>query len=236
MVLDRDKKTYTFTEGVKMFGKDNNVACPKAIVYDKEKKIVMEGGVSMLIKPKNEVGPKEEPIEPLRPVVPESISGNRPKAQQGKTQDPDLDVRGSENKRKYPVKVFADTITYFYKKGNRHANISGHPQARQDFPDGGWRQVWCTTSYYDGEKKTLKLEGTADNQVLMKNSIGDIMHTGFIILSTKEDDDYLETGKSKGTWKGTDDEGDGGPEAPPPLPGDGATKPPVLPGVIKPRH
>ena len=233
-ILERqkDKDVYTFSGGVKMFGKESNVAAPKAVLYTKEKRIELTGGVSLLIKPDNETVPKEEPIEPLRPIVPESLAADRPKAQQGEPQNPDTDVRASANRRKYPVKVFSDQITYYYKKGNRHAIITGSPQARQDFPDGGWRQIWTAKGYYDGEKETLKLESDGGKETRMKNSKGDDLTTLWVLLSTKQGDDSMETGKGKGTFKIDDDEDEEpGTTPPPPFPGN--SQPGQLPGVIK---
>ena len=193
--MEVNKKTdvLTATGRVQYFGTKANLIADKVVVYRKEKRAVLTGNVTMLVKPKEK---QEEPateteLSPLPPAVPESISSTRPPAPDDTAAKKQEDeIRSTKNLRQYPMIVLAPSIEYWYKKGERHAIITGNPQARQELPDNGWRYVWANNAKYDGEGELLSLFSLPKKRdVIMKNSVGDELYAASGILSTKEDDD-----------------------------------------------
>ncbi|MBS1726113.1 MAG: hypothetical protein JST51_05280 [Armatimonadetes bacterium] len=225
MELNHKTDVLTATGRVQYFGREANLIADKIVVYRKEKRAVLTGNVTMLVKPKAKAdGPPEEAeLTPLPPAVPESISATRPPAPddtdtQKKTEE---QIRSMKNLREYPLVVTAPSIEYWYKKGERHAKITGNPQGRQELPDG-WRYVWSDHANYDGEKEILSLFSAPDKMdVILKNSLGDEMYGTSGELSTKDGDDWYHFSKGKGklttsgdddipTGKGGDKKGGGG--------------------------
>ena len=195
MEMNSKADVLTATGRVRYFGTKANLIADKVVVYRKEKRAVLTGNVTMLVKPKEKENEPAAEIElsPLPPVVPESISASRPPApddEQGKKTEEQ--IRSMKNLREYPLSITAPSIEYWYKKGERRAKITGNPQARQEMPENGWRYVWSHHANYDAEKEILYLfsvdttKGKRD--VTMKNSIGDEFYGNSGELSTKEDD------------------------------------------------
>lgn len=203
-VIEHNQKTdlVTATGHVRYFSSKADMVCDKAVIERKVKKATMTGNVQMLLKEKEKQATvsKDEVIPPYRPVVPDEIAKTRPKANQT-TQTPeqkklDDEIRSGKNVHDFPTICYADQIVYWYKKDERHAEITGKPQARQELHDGGWRQVWTHVGYYDGEKDTLKMvssEGQKDTRML--NSIGDDLTADWVLFSTKEGEDGDWSGK-----------------------------------------
>ncbi len=193
----------TATGRVRYFGTKANLIADKIVVYRKEKRAVLTGNVTMLVKPKDkqEEPAKETELTPLPPAVPDSISSTRPPAPDDETTKKKEDeVRSMKNLRQYPLVVLAPSIEYWYKKGERRAIITGSPQARQDISDNGWRYVWADHANWDGEKELLSLFSAANKQdVILKNSIGDELYGESGVVSTLEDDDTykFKTGRAK---------------------------------------
>ena len=202
--MDVNKKTdvMTATGRVKYFGKKANLIADKIVIFRKEKRAVLTGNVTMLVKPKDkqEEPAKESELTPLPPAVPDSISSTRPPApDDDTTKKKEDEVRSMKNLRQYPLVILAPAIEYWYKKGERHAVITGNPQARQDMPDNGWRYVWADNAKYDGEKELLALfSASKKKDVILKNSIGDELYAESGVLSTKEDDDAYSFKNSRG--------------------------------------
>lgn len=195
--IDRDVKTdvITATGNVRYFGEDANLACEKAVVFRKEKRAVLTGNVTMLVKPENQKKLEVAPIPPLTPAVPEEISRERPPAPPADNQEKQLDeeVRSGRSKRKYPAMVYAQKVEYWYAKGSRRATITGNPQARQDLPGGRWRMAWAPVAYYDAEAETLKLVSSPGKKdTRFKTSLGDDLVASWFQVSTKENDDSWE--------------------------------------------
>lgn len=223
IVSNRKTGVIVATGHVKYFGKDANMTCPKATVYRKEKRVVLQDGVSMLVKAQDDTTLQEVEIEPLRPVVPESISAARPPAPTDEEKKLDNQVIEPGNRRKYPVKVLAQTIEYWYQKGNRRARINGSPQARQELPGGRWRQIWCDFALYNGETDRLRMDSTGGKLgTRMRSSRGDDLRTAWFDVSTKEGDDSWKSGTIQGEFIEDDSEI----ESPPP-PGTGSPPPMV---------
>ena len=201
------------TGGIKYFSAKSNVIADKITVFRKEKRAVLEGHVQMLVKPKKDedAPPKVEVIPPFTPSVPESISTGRapaPNTDLEAQKKQDETVRSAKNIHDYPMVVVCDRIEYFYEKGKRSANISGHPQARQELPEGAWRYIWASSAKYDGEAETMLLRNSAPNKkdVRLKNSIGDDIIAIEITVSTKDDDDYFKATKPEGVVYTLDDD------------------------------
>jgi lipopolysaccharide export system protein LptA len=201
------------TGHVHYFSSKANMSCEKAIIERKIKKATLTGDVLMLLKAKESQvqEPLDEGIPPYRPIVPEEIAKTRPQAEQsGQTEEQkklDEQIRSGKNMREYPTICHADQVIYYYKPKERHAEISGHPQARQEMAEGAWRHIWSTTGHYDGEKETLKLLGTNGAlDVRMMNSIGDDITTDWATVSTKEGEEDMEGGKVKGSFVGNSDD------------------------------
>lgn len=178
------------TGRVLYFGLDANVACDEVTVYRKEKRAVLTGNVTMLVKPKDDEKLEVVEIAPFRPAVPEEILKNRPVAPDRASEEQkkqEEDVRSTKNLRKYPISVHAEKIEYWYAKGTRHAEITGSPQAYQELPTGGWRRAWAPKALYDGEKETLRMvstEGKKDTRIL--TSVGDDLLATWFQVSTKD--------------------------------------------------
>lgn len=201
----------TATGRVRYFGTKANLIADKIVIYRKEKRALLTGNVTMLVKPKDkqEEPAKETELTPLPPAVPDSISATRPPAPDDDvTKKKEDEIRSMKNLRSYPLVVLAPKIEYWYKKGERRAIISGSPQARQDMPENGWRYVWSDHANYDGEKESLSLFSAAGKQdVILKNSVGDELYGESGVLSTKEDDDSysFKKGRAKMPTRGDDD-------------------------------
>ncbi len=199
-IVEFNEKTdvLTATGRVEYFSPDANLICDKAVIYRKEKRAVLTGNVTMLIKPKAKSKLEEVELKPFTPIVPESIKASNPTPPKEEEQSSSSDSKGI---RQYPVTVFAERIEYWYGKGSRRANITGRPQARQDLPDGEWRHVWCTQAFYDGEAETLKLESEANKKtVRIRSAAGDDAVASWFKITTKEEDED--------NWEGEGVEGD----------------------------
>ena len=197
---------------VKYFGSEANLVCDKATIYRKEKRALMEENISMLVKAKDQQGLKVETIEPLRPIVPDSISAGRPK---NEDKEQDKEVHDSQNRRKYPVKVYCQRIEYWYAKGSRRANISGAPQAHQDLPKGRWRAIWCSDAAYDAENETLRMNSATGRPVRVKTSLGDDLTANWFRISTRDNDDSWEAEGIEGDVVPEDEDENVPPEQPP---------------------
>ncbi len=224
IVQDRKTDVLTCTGKVYYFSKKANLVADGAIVYRKEKRVVLEGNVRMLTKPKDKADLTETEVPPFRPVVPESISQGRPEAPtpEEAQQQKDLDeaLRSSKNVRDYPAMVKANKIEYWYGEGNRHAIATGVPEAFQELEGGRWRHIVAFKGLYDGEKETLRMESSAPakREVTLKSSIGDDLAGFWFIVSTKEDDEAWEGDGVKGDIKVDDDELPKKKDPPPPPP------------------
>jgi len=211
MVHDTKKDILTATGEVKYFSSKANVIADQIVVYRKEKRAVLSGRVTMLVKPKAQENEKVEEgtLPPMLPQIPDSISKSRPPAPFDKdTQKKREDtVRNGSNLRDYPLTITAGRIEYWYKKGERRANITDSPQARQELPEGEWRYAWAFSGKYDGEKETLTLESSKNKQdVILKNSLGDEIFGVWGLLSTKEGDDEYEFRANRAKMTTSDDD------------------------------
>ncbi|MBL8059230.1 MAG: LPS export ABC transporter periplasmic protein LptC [Chthonomonas sp.] len=175
---------------VRYFGQEANLMCDRVVVFRRERRAILEGKVNMLIKAEAERGLKVEPLQPMRPVVPDEItrkSGPAPK-------DSD-ELRSLENRRKYPVRVLADRIEYWYQKGQRRALATGSPQARQELPEGQWRMVWAPRAEWDGENERMKLLGKAKQR--------DVRATFSDGSTVKSETFTFSTARDVETWSAT---------------------------------
>lgn len=187
---------------VKYFGVDANMLCDEATVFRKERRSVFAGTVRMVVKSEDDEKVVEGEFPTIERVTPESLKTNP----QGATQEQVDRMRDADNLRKYPIKVIADRIEYWYKKGERRATITGSPFARQDLQDG-WRHAWANEAFYDGEKETLTMKsraGQLDARVIM--SIGDDYRALDVTISTKEGDKSFSGHNVKATVFVDDDE------------------------------
>ena len=188
--LSRDVKTdvITATGNVRYFSAKSNLRAEKVVVDRKAKHAILTGAVDMLLKPEDKQTLDEVEIPPFRPMVPDAVSKERPPAP---VQGEDDEVSSTKSIRKYPVVVTAAKVEYWYGKGNRHAIITGDPQAQQELLNGRWRRAWTYKALYDGEKELLKLVSSAagKREARMKNSRGEDLMAEWFEISTKEDDD-----------------------------------------------
>lgn len=216
--IERNSKTDVLvaTGNVRYFGKDANMTCNKATVYRKQKRAILEGEITMLSKAEGDDKLEPLPIEPLRPIVPESIAASRPTA--GPTpvdKELDQEVRSSKNRKKYPVRIYAQKIDYIYAKGQRRAVITGSPQARQELAGGRWRAVWANSAIYDRERETLEMRTGGANKVRIKTSLGDDLTATWFKVSTRDGDDSYEAKNLEGQIAVDEDEDEGTVEPPP---------------------
>ena len=213
MEVNNKTDVMTGTGRVRYFSPKANLIADKIVVFRKEKRAVLTGNVTMLVKPKEKESEPATEVEltPLPPAVPESISSSRPPAPDDETAKKSEDeIRSMKNLRQYPLAITAPYIEYWYKKGERHAKITGNPQARQEMPDKGWRYVWSHHANYDGEKEMLYMfssdEAKGKREVILKNSVGDEFYGNSGEISTKDDDDTysFKDGKGKTTTRDED--------------------------------
>lgn len=198
--IERNVKTDVIvaTGNVRYFGIDANITCPKATVYRKEGRALMEGGVNMFLKPEGGTKPEEQEIPPMTVYVPDEIKAGRPLPPSEQKTSNDI-LRDTNTLRKHPATVIAQRVEYWYRKGSRKANISGNPMARQEIANIGWRMVWANTGTWDGEADLLTLrsrEGQKDARLKMSN--GDDYKALEFTITTKE---------AEQDWKGKQAEG-----------------------------
>ena len=216
-LVEHNDKTdiVTATGNVRYFSSKANMTCDKAVIERGPKKATMTGNVRMYMKAKEKQdlpASKTEEIPPYHPIVPEDIAKSRPQPdQKGQTADQkklDDELRSSKNLRDFPTICAAEKIVYWYKKGERHADISeGHPQALQNLHDGMWRQVWTNTAHYDGEKETLQMNSSQGQQdTRMINSKGDDSVADWVRVSTKDGDDEMHALHIHATFLDSSDE------------------------------
>lgn len=232
--LERNVKTdvVVATGKVLYYSAKANLSCDKAVVYRKEKRAVLTGTVDMLIKPKDQQKLVVEEIPPFRPMVPDEVAKDRPsppavqKSEAEKQKDDE--VRASSSARRYPVSITASRIEYWYGEGNRHAVVTGSPQALQQIDAKRWRYVWADKALYDGEKERLRMlasEGKDDLRV--KTSLGDDVTAQWFDISTKENEDDWQAMGLKGVLYPDEDEVPKTGDQPPPLKGPiGGRRPP----------
>lgn len=213
--IERNSKTdvVTATGRVLYFSPKANMIADKVVVYRKEKRAVLTGNVTMLVKPKEKENEPATEVEltPLPPAVPESISSTRPPApDDDQSKKKEEEIRSMKNLRSYPMAITASSIEYWYKKGERRAKINGSPQGRQELPENGWRYVWAHHAFYDAEKDLLNLYSEKVEKglrnVILKNSIGDEFYGNSGILSTKDGDDTYSFKDGKGKTTTNDDD------------------------------
>lgn len=187
---------------VKYFGIDANMLCDEATIYRKEKRAVFTGVVRMVVKSKDDTKAIEAEFPTIDRITPASLKTNP----QGATQEQVDVLRDNDNIRKYPIKVIADKVEYWYKKGERHAVITGSPFARQDLVEG-WRNAWAVEALYDGELETLTLKSRPnEHDARMILSIGDDYTAIEFLFSTKEDDKTMKGTDVKATMFFNDDQ------------------------------
>ncbi|RYG30335.1 hypothetical protein EON81_25110 [bacterium] len=220
-----------------------NIVADKIVVYRKEKRAVLTGNVILLSKPTEEstdYEPKEEPI-PGRPdlkadAMEKPVITNGPTAEE---KELDKQLRDGKTIRRFPLLIGADKVVYWYQKGERRAEITGNPQARQEIGKGVWRHIWTYEAFYDGEKETLLAKSSeGKKEARMKNSKGDDMTAREFFLHTKEGDDRYSGKDFLGDIVSDEETENGEAEPTPPVriggkaetgSPTGPTKPPVKP-------
>lgn len=206
IVHNRKTGIIKVTGKVRYYGKDVNMVCETATVFRKEKRVLLEKSVALLVKPVEDQKLREEEFEPLRPVVPESIAAKRPAAPaDDESRKLDREVLDPATRRKYPVRVIAERIEYWYDDAVKRAKITGAPQARQELAGGRWRQVWCQSAIYDGVADRLRLVGDAFG-VRMRSSRGDDVLSNWFEVSTKEGNESWRSGQLKGEFVEDDED------------------------------
>lgn len=189
-----------------------NMVADKVTVYQREKRAVAVGNVTMLVKPKRtEDGPLPKiQAEPI-PDLPDEPTGplKAGKSYGPTTEEKALDekLRSGKSLREYPLSVATKKVQYWYKKGERRAIFEGQPRAFQSFPRDRWRRIDATAGKYDGEGDKLTLQslpGKVDTR--LRTSIGDDLVTDWVVVSTKEGEDDYETGVLQGVVQGEPEE------------------------------
>jgi hypothetical protein len=169
-------------------------------------------------------------IPPFRPNLPEHMVANAPAPSQSSDEKAlDDEVRSGKTTRTYPTVILGSTVEYWYSKGNRHAVVSGSPQATQQLAGTRWRKVWATRARYDGEANSVLLESAEKKpDVRMKNSQGDDLLARSFTFSTEEGNDDWSAQDLQGTVTADNQEETGtGTTTTPPPPKAGAAKKPV---------
>lgn len=225
IIQDRKTDILTCDGPVYYFSKKANLVADHAVVYRKEKRVLLTGNVRALVKPKDKPDLTETEVPPFRPDVPAQVADNRPEAPapEEAQQQKDLDdaLHSSKTIRDYPSMVKCDRAEYWYGDGNRHGLFTGSPEAFQDIGGGRWRNVSAFRGLYDGETEKLRLESSAEDkrEVHVTTSIGDDIFAFWYTVSTKEDDDEWAGDGVKGHVVLDDDEVPKEKKTPPPTGG-----------------
>ncbi|MCC6404477.1 MAG: hypothetical protein IT207_10765 [Fimbriimonadaceae bacterium] len=186
---NRETDVLLATGNVTYYGKELNATARKATVFRKERRVLLQGTVDLLVKPRAKRGIEVVEVPPVTPLVPENLSAGRPRPEQAPEKANPL--RESQSLREYPMAITAETVEYWYSEGSRRAVLSGAPQARQSLGPDAWRVIWANKAQYDLEAERIKLTGTPDRKVRMVNSLGDDYVATWVDASTKEGDDDL---------------------------------------------
>lgn len=190
ITFDRSTDILIAEGRVEYHGPDAIVSAPKVVVYRKERRALATGEVRMFVKPekdKNSVTSVAE-IPPAQPNLP-------PHLQRDEQKDPGQDPRKIDTARKYPIVVTCTRIEYFYTEGSKRAIMTGNPKARQTLKGDAWRELSAPTVIYEEEKEILTLlSETGGLDVRLKNSLGDDLIAEILVISTKENDQWM-TGK-----------------------------------------
>lgn len=182
-----EEDVITAEGAVEYVGPDAIIRAPKVVVYRKEERAVASGNVQLLVKPerdKGRVGPPPAGLPPAQPVLPPGLKQPQP-AQQEAQEDR---VRRSDNLRDYPILITAERIEYWYSDGSRRAEVTGNPKARQELPDGEWREITAPRALYDQEREMLTLVSRTPGaqEVRLRNSRGDDFVAEEVEISTVE--------------------------------------------------
>lgn len=182
-----DEDVITAEGAVEYVGPDAIIRAPKVVVYRKEERAVASGNVQLLVKPEREkgrVGPPPAGLPPAQPVLPPGIPQPPASQEQGQEER----ARRSDNLRDYPILITAERIEYWYADGARRAEVTGNPKARQELPDGEWREITAPRALYDQEREVLTLLSRTPGaqEVRLKNSHGDDFVAEEVEISTVE--------------------------------------------------
>lgn len=203
---DRKKDIFVAVGNVRYYSSDVNLTCERVTIYRKERRALLEGRVSMLIKPEDQRKLEVVELQPMRPIVPEEIVRSRPSAPP-LDRESNSELRSAESRRKYPVSVLASKIEYWYGKEDKRANIIGSPQARQDLGGGRWRQIWCHAAFWNGKTEMLQLSSASGSKtVRFMTSLGDDLKARSASISTKEGDERYSVQEAEGDVYSDDDE------------------------------
>lgn len=219
---DRKNDVFVATGNVRYYSTEANLVANKVTLYRKERRAVLEGNVTMILKPEDQQKLEVVPLQPMRPLVPEEISKGRPAAPPTGDRQRDDELRRLDNRRKFPATITAQRVEYWYQQGARRAVATGNPQARQDLPEGQWRHIWATTAEWNGETDSLRLNSAGGQKtVRLMTSLGDDLKATSATVSTKDGDERYSVIDPEGVVVTDDDEDVPRPEtnAPPPLQG-----------------
>lgn len=200
---------------VRYYSADLNVLCDKATINRKNRHVVLEGIISVYLKPESDQTLNVVPLTPIKPVSPEEVVPTGPQPRNPESND---EVRSLENRRKYPVQILAARVDYWYAKGERRAEILGSPQAWQELPESRWRYVWAHKAAWNGESNILTLVSEPNKRnVRLRTSLGDDISFKSFWLSTAEDDERYGGEDAQG--KAYVDEPEESPRTKPPVAG-----------------
>ncbi|MCH8273638.1 MAG: hypothetical protein IH851_02475 [Armatimonadetes bacterium] len=193
---------------------DAVLIAPKVVVYHKEKRAVITGGVYVLVKPEEDKGAPAAgpPLPPAEPELPEGIR-QPPGAEQEQEQEEDTQerVRSTENLRQYPIVITCEKVEYFYQEGEKRAILTGSPKARQDLGEGAWREITAPLALYQEDEELLTLESSeGERDVRLTNSNGDDLTAKRVVISTVEGKEEYTAIEIKGTIMVPREESKGG--------------------------
>lgn len=249
--LERDVATdvLTATGNVRYHSPESDVLARRATVDRRNRRAVLEGDVSVYVKPEGDQRLQVAELKPLRPILPENLgpgggAGAGSQAEDPAEREADDEVRRMDTRRKYPLQILAQRVEMVYARGRRSAVATGDPQAWQALSRGRWRHVWAPVARYDRERETLRLEGAPNApagsapSVRVRTSLGDDLRAVWFSTSTAEGEDAWEAEGLSGDVAGDDEldeiRGRDEPPAAPPggPPREGPGGPPALRGRI----
>ena len=175
IVHDLDTDIATCEGRCQMRSPRMDITADKAVVDLNVKRATLTQNVTMTIWPK-----------------PEDVAAAKEPPKEGEEQEDPLHSR--KIAKGYPVRATCDRLVYLYGEEQR-SELEGSLKARQDLPEGRWREVTARRAVIDEKAETLRLDG----DVRMIASNGDDLTVEWIVLSIKEDEEEeFETGPGSG--------------------------------------
>lgn len=203
-----EKKKHLIATGrLKMLDPRAELTGEKLEAWLKEKRALLTGSVTLVVKPKEEKeqAPEKATAEAGANQAAQGNAKTKEAAQpkngnQPAEKEEEEEELSPKTLRKYPVLVTCDQIEYFYKK--KQAVLTGHLKAVQQLKEGRTRVLTAERAEYDQKKEILTLTGN----VVLDDEKGQHFTAGKVVVSVKEGEEWVEIEDGQGTLKVEEEE------------------------------